>query len=278
MVNEIRWGQRSYTKSEFVHAWTSCKTKSDIARKLGLPLNGGNINTITKTGKILGLDDSHFDKYWSHRLQNPNRIIVSNFTSTKANFLNKLTKNNYTSNTHSLKHQLYKHGLKKQQCEECGLIEWNGKPAPLALDHIDGDRSNNTLENLRILCYNCHGQTETYSGKKHANLETRIQLKIKREETSRIKIQKRQLKQYCFCGNSKSSSAKECMSCHQNKIKANVSDRYPELNELIVMIQSSTYVAVASKLGVSDNALRKHLKKRLPESHPILNIKPRIKR
>jgi Homeodomain-like domain-containing protein/HNH endonuclease len=52
-------------------------------------------------------------------------------------------------------------------CESCELDpEWNGKPLTLELDHIDGDRLNNELSNLRLLCPNCHAQTETSNRRK----------------------------------------------------------------------------------------------------------------
>ena len=67
--------------------------------------------------------------------------------------------------TYKLKNKLFKAGIKEKKCECCGLSEWNGLPIPLELHHIDGDRTNHKLENLKILCLNCHAQTETFRAK-----------------------------------------------------------------------------------------------------------------
>ena len=67
--------------------------------------------------------------------------------------------------SHKLKLRLYKADLKKEKCEECGIINWNEKPISFHLDHINGNNSDHRLENLRILCPNCHSQTDTYSCK-----------------------------------------------------------------------------------------------------------------
>lgn len=70
-----------------------------------------------------------------------------------------------TIHTYRLKQKLWRDSYKEKKCEQCGITEWQGQPVPLELDHINGDRWDNRLENLRILCPNCHALTPTNSGK-----------------------------------------------------------------------------------------------------------------
>jgi len=55
------------------------------------------------------------------------------------------------------------------KCEICNTKNWNNKPLSLHVDHIDGNSDNNTPENLRLLCPNCHSQTETFCGRNKKN-------------------------------------------------------------------------------------------------------------
>jgi DNA-binding CsgD family transcriptional regulator len=64
-----------------------------------------------------------------------------------------------------LKQRLIKAGLKENRCEECGITEWRGKPLNMALHHVNGDSIDNRLENLQLLCHNCHAQTPNYGGR-----------------------------------------------------------------------------------------------------------------
>ena len=69
-----------------------------------------------------------------------------------------------TNRTH-LKMRLLKHGLKESRCEQCGITEWRGKLLNMQLHHINGDGSDNRLENIIFLCANCHSQTDTCGGR-----------------------------------------------------------------------------------------------------------------
>ena len=65
----------------------------------------------------------------------------------------------------SVLNKIVKQGLKEYKCECCGVTEWNGNPLRLQLHHIDGNHFNNKIENLQILCPNCHSQTDNWGCK-----------------------------------------------------------------------------------------------------------------
>ena len=74
---------------------------------------------------------------------------------------------NFITNSaaNSLKKRLIKNGIKEHKCESCGLFEWNEKPIPIELNHINGINNDNRIENIQLLCPNCHAQTPNYRGK-----------------------------------------------------------------------------------------------------------------
>jgi hypothetical protein len=90
-------------------------------------------------------------------------LKVANNKKTALDYIN----GSFYISSHKLRIKLLRDGLKEHKCESCGGKEWMGKPIPLELDHIDGNHSNNELSNLRILCPNCHAQTDTHAGKKN---------------------------------------------------------------------------------------------------------------
>lgn len=70
-----------------------------------------------------------------------------------------------------LKRRVIAAGLKESRCEQCGLTQWRGLPLSIALHHVNGDGSDNRLENLQFLCPNCHSQTENFSGRNRKRVE-----------------------------------------------------------------------------------------------------------
>ena len=69
------------------------------------------------------------------------------------------------TNRGTIKRCLIRAGLKENRCEECGLAEWRDRPLSFALHHINGNGRDNRLENLALLCPNCHSQTQNFAGR-----------------------------------------------------------------------------------------------------------------
>ena len=67
--------------------------------------------------------------------------------------------------SNKLRKKLLREGLKEPKCEHCGNSVWMGQPIPLEVHHCDGNKTNNVLSNLQVLCPNCHALTSTYRGK-----------------------------------------------------------------------------------------------------------------
>ena len=156
--------KRSWTVGQLKLVVEQSTSFRQVLKKIGLREAGGNYFQLQKYVKELGMDASHFKgRGWNKGLKGIGKPRLS--------FEEILIKNsNFQS--YKLKNRLFVAGLKFAKCEKCG---WAGKSAdgriPLELDHINGDVHDNRLENLQILCPNCHSLQSTHRGR---NIKKRI--------------------------------------------------------------------------------------------------------
>ena len=134
------------------------KSIRQVLKYLKLVEAGGNYEQIKKYIKLYNIDTSHFTgKSWNKG----NRGLYMPIILTSD-----ILKQNTTFQSFKLKVRLFREGIKSPVCEECG---WAKKSEdgriPVELDHINGDRYDNRIENLRILCPNCHSLKTTHRGK-----------------------------------------------------------------------------------------------------------------
>lgn len=141
--------------------------RKDINREEFIEVCNNSIS-MAQASVTLGLHFNTFKKYallFGCYKTNPSGKGMVKRGKPKIN-LDDITSGNYPHfQTYKLKNRLVKAGILKNVCSECGISEWMQKPLNMELDHIDGNRTNHRIENLRMLCPNCHAQTDTYRSK-----------------------------------------------------------------------------------------------------------------
>jgi 5-methylcytosine-specific restriction endonuclease McrA len=144
------------SNEDFISLIKSSTSRKEMVQKLGYTINGPSYVTLNRRIKKLGLDTSHFKL---KQTQNALKKITIPLTEILEN---KVIYNDGPT----LKRRLFKTGLLKNECSKCKNVGiWMGLPLTLQLDHKDGNNDNNCLDNLQILCPNCHTQTKNWGSK-----------------------------------------------------------------------------------------------------------------
>lgn len=199
---------------------------------------------------------------------------TSNETSYK-----EYTENGAQISSHKLKNKLIKQGVKEEKCEICERVIWNGVIIPLELHHINGNHFDNHIENLQILCPNCHAQQKGNSG---SNIGVKIQnelpkinevlILVEKVKIERIKKEKIIKQYFCSaCGIEMKGKSKtgKCLNCIKKESRRVV---WPNKDELLKLILNNSFIDLSKKFGVSDKTITKWCKHyNLPHKRKDIN-------
>lgn len=150
--------KRKWTKEELEIAVIDSTSIRQVLSKLNLKEAGGNYRQISKFIGEFGIDNSHFTgRLWSkgRKLEGKPRIPIEAILTKDSNY-----------QSYKLKRRLFVLGLKEKKCEQCGwaVAAYDGR-IPLEIHHVNGDSKDNRIDNLEILCPNCHSLRPNYRGK-----------------------------------------------------------------------------------------------------------------
>jgi hypothetical protein len=214
---------RNYTREDVEKYAKEVYSMADLLKKLDLADAGGNYANMKRKLFEWKIDCSHWTGHaWNKSKQTKD---WSNYTRSKG-----------------MKTILIRE--RGHKCENCQLEKWQGQLIPLELDHVSGDRTNNTKENLRLLCCNCHALTPTWRGKK---------LKAENETINK------NLPKCTMCENFVKTYDRKCcsMACARKHVKQHGVNPLPNNETLIKLIQEHGYRKTARLLGISNNRIIK---------------------
>ncbi len=222
---------RNYTDEDIISAVSLSNSVAGVIRKLGLIPAGGNYSTITQAIQRLGLDTTHF----TGLAHNKNREFKP-FDNLK--------------NKASIKLRLIKERTHK--CENCNLSTWLNEKIVLELEHVDGNRHNNSRDNLKLLCPNCHSLTPTWRGRNIKSAPPKTCPECSGKISPRAKLCAK-----CTIEHRKKTRKQRVCTSIPRPTKIN----WPTKEELAKLVWEQPRSGLAKQLGVSDTAIAKHCNK-----------------
>lgn len=245
-----------YTDDELIIAIKTSISLAETLRKLNLSdRSNGNRKNIKIKIKLLNIDITH----WRGRSAN---IGKTNNSIKDRRALSELLIENAKLTDHTLlKKRLLEAKLLIYECSICKISTWLDNKLVLQMDHINGINNDNRLENIRLLCPNCHSQTDTFCGKNKNAYDCNNTEDPRYEKHLRTLVP-------CptsGCFNNKKREATTCKKCSIKFVTSESGKKqiidWPEINELIKMVEETSYVKVAKKLNTTTTRIFDKIKK-----------------
>lgn len=161
-IDTSHWPQRTAyrqaSREEIIAAAAMATSVANAVRLLGWPHGTGARQRFLRAVTAHGVSIEHFSgRPWNRGKRLPPRGRPLSYYLVKGD--------RQLISSDRLRNLLVREGALVARCAHCELVEWQGEPVPLELDHINGDRYDNRPENLQLLCPNCHALTPTYRGR-----------------------------------------------------------------------------------------------------------------
>ena len=219
--------KKKYTKDFLQPIVSECKSVNELLTRIGLSHTGGNFAHMYKVLKREKVDISTFrGQAWRKGKSFPGKYHISVYLNNEKGI-----------SSSYLKQRLLKEKYFENKCYSCNNTEWMGYPIQLELHHKDNNHENNSLDNLTILCPNCHALVH----KLDRNSHHKIRKFSKVSKNPRFKNPE-----------SKDGRAKPRFDLRKCK--------RPGYSQLLIEVNDLGYTNTGKKYGVSDNAIRKWLK------------------